>query len=145
MRIKNLEEVYIFQLEKAYKQFRKYKNTIFKKEQIDLTSDQWILLKGISEKEGISQIDLAKQFFKEPASVTRILDILERKEFVTRRELDNNRRVYALYTTDRGKQLIQRVLPIARSIRAKGLEGLSEEEQNMLLHLLSKLFENFKG
>ncbi|GAB5554632.1 MAG: MarR family transcriptional regulator [Saprospiraceae bacterium] len=141
---KNLDEVYIFHLEKAFKQFKKYKNKVLKSAGIDLTSDQWVILKGISELEGISQIDLAKRTFKEPASVTRILDILERKGLVERRDVDHSRRTYGLWMTESGKQLVEKMIPLAIEIRAKGVSGMSDIEQAQLQQLLIKLYDNFK-
>lgn len=140
----SLEEVYVFHLEKAYKQFKKYKNDQFQKAGIDLTSDQWILIKRISEMEGISQKDLALSIYKEPASVTRILDILQKRGWIERRNIENDRRVYGLYLTQEGKLLVEKILPLARQIRAKGIEGISEEDSKKLILMLHKIFENFR-
>ncbi|MEZ4887977.1 MAG: MarR family transcriptional regulator [Chitinophagales bacterium] len=143
MEHQNLNEIYLFHLEKAYKQFKKYKNDCFKKEGIDLTGDQWVVLKSIHENEGIHQIELAKKCFKEPASVTRILDVLERKTWVERRSMPNDRRTYELYTTDSGKLLIGKILPLAVNIRAKGMEGIAAAELDNLSKMLVKIFDNF--
>ncbi len=143
MNNQNLNEIYLFHLEKAYKQFKKYKNDCFKREGIDLTGDQWVLLKNINESEGINQRELSKRCYKEPASVTRILDILERKGWVERRSVENDRRTYELYTTDLGKSLIDKILPLAVEIRAKGIEGLDLHEINQLKEMLIKVFDNF--
>lgn len=65
----NLDDVYLFHLEKAYKLFKKYKKNFFKDEGVDLSSDQWIVLKRISDEEGINQKDLAEKSFKDRKSV----------------------------------------------------------------------------
>lgn len=140
---RQLNEVYLFHLEKAYKQFRKRKTEFFKQAGIDITSDQWVLLKSIEEEEGINQQELARKAFKEPASVTRILDILEKKGWVRRQAMENNRRAYALFVTEQGKALVQRILPLAAAIRAEGVAGMSEEEEVQLRRLLIRLYENF--
>lgn len=141
---KNLHEVYLFHLEKAYKQFKKYKTAYLKKVGVDITSDQWILLKSISEEEGINQRTLAEKCFKEPASVTRILDLLEKKGLVERQSITEDRRSYELYTTQQGKELVEKMLPIAVEIREKGVVGLTEEQVINLNKLLIKLFENYQ-
>ena len=137
-----INEVYLFHLEKAFKQFKKYKNVYFKKMGIQITDDQWILLKIISEEEGINQRELSKRSFKEPASITRILDLLEKKDLI-RREC-NDRRTYGLYLTKTGKKLVRRLIPLAVKIRAQGIEGLSEREVIKLSKMLHQIFENFK-
>jgi len=143
-RYKDLSEVYLFHLEKAYKQFKKYKTDYFKKRGIDITSDQWILMRGIHESEGINQRALAKKCFKEPASVTRMLDKLEQKKWIKRKSLPDDRRTYELYLTKQGKELVEQILPMAVEIRAKGTEGMFDQEVSKLNELLIRVFENFK-
>jgi len=138
-----LHEVYLFHLEKAYKQFKKYKTERFKQLGIDLTSDQWIVLKSISEVEGINQRELAGRCFKEPASVTRILDLLEKKGWVERRPVQDDRRTYEVHTTEAGKALVEKLLPLAVEIRAQGTQGLSEQEVEQLSQMLIQVYENF--
>ncbi len=141
----NLNEVYLFHLDKAAKQFKKLKNEVFKQAGIDLTGDQWILIKNIHEVEGINQRTLAKRVFKEPASITRILDILEKKQLVERRSIPNDRRTYALYTTDQGKALVQQIIPLAVNMREQGRKGLTEKEVEQLTILLKKVYDNLSS
>lgn len=139
----NLNEVYLFHLDRAFKNFKKYKNDIFKQNGIDITGDQWVVLKSISEQEGINQRELARKTLKEPASITRILDILEKKGWVVRTVIPNNRRSYELYTTIAGKQLINRLLPLAVEIRGQGQAGMEVKEVVLLKQLLKKVADNF--
>ncbi|MEL6863075.1 MAG: MarR family transcriptional regulator [Bacteroidota bacterium] len=140
---KPLKDIYIFHLEKAFKQFKKYKTQRLKQAGIDITSDQWILLKSIHEEEGLNQRALAEKTFKEPASITRILDILEKKNWVERRSIENNRRTYGLYMTKAGSDMVKQILPLAVEIRAEGTKGISPKEVDQFSRLLIKLFENF--
>ncbi|MEL6256687.1 MAG: MarR family transcriptional regulator [Bacteroidota bacterium] len=110
---------------------------------MDLTSDQWIVLKRISDKEGISQKEIADKSFKEPASVTRILDILQDKGLIHRKEAKEDRRAYGLYLTDDGLALVKKLIPKAKKARAFGVEGLTEEEVANLNKYLKKICENF--
>lgn len=142
---KKLNDVYLFHLEKAHKQFRKYKNKVFKEKGINLTSDQWVILKTIHDEEGCSQIELAKLTFKEPASITRTLDLLEEKGWVNRKAVNDDRRTFELVPTKKGKQLVAKLTPIALDIRAKGLKGFTKNEKEQLNGLLIKLFDNFKN
>lgn len=139
----NLEEIYIFHLDKAYKQFKKYKNGVFKKAGINITGDQWIVLKTIHEYEGLKQRELAQKTFKEPASVTRILDILEKKGWVERKNTPSDRRTYQLFTTDTGKTLVVKILPLAIKMRLKGIEGIEKDNVERLNEMLVKIFKNF--
>ena len=76
---KKLEEVVYFLAERMMRRAKEYSKKQFKKEKIDLTIDQWVVLKRISEDVGISQVEIATTTYKDPAAVTRILDILVKK------------------------------------------------------------------
>lgn len=138
-----LEDVYLFHLDRTFKQYKKSKKNFFKKLGLDLTSDQWIVLKRVSEVEGITQKDLASSTYKEPASITRILDILERKNYIERRSTKEDRRVYELYLTKEGRKTVDEVIDAAIEGRAKGVKGFSEEEVKTLINLLSRMHDNF--
>ncbi|MEM8528626.1 MAG: MarR family transcriptional regulator [Bacteroidota bacterium] len=142
---KSLDDIYLFHLDKTYKQYKKFKKDFFKNLDLDLTSDQWIVLKRISEKEGINQKDLADSTFKEPASVTRILDILSRKGYIERRGTLQDRRVFELFLTEAGKAVVDKVIPAALAGRAKGIEGFSAAEVQQLIDLLDRLHHNFSS
>lgn len=144
MKDKELSSVFLFNLETAAKQFRKYKNRIFKEHNINITSDQWILLKNINEAEGIIQSELAVRCKKEAAAVTRTLDILEKKEWITRESDPNSRRVYNLFTTENGKKTIAQILPIALEVRSQARMNITDEELEMFNRLLNKVFTNLE-
>lgn len=138
-----LEEVYFYLLERTVRQFRKYSQAMFAENNIPLTGDQWVVLKRISEEEGINQREIADSTYKDPASVTRILDLLETRELVRRESVENDRRTYALFVTPQGKALVEKVTPIAIEARQKGLEGLNSKDYAHLKRILNKIYENF--
>jgi len=140
----NLNEVYIFQLEKTLRAIKLYKKQVMKGTGLDITSDQWVLIKRISEVPGINQKDLASSTFKDPASVKRTLDLLEKMGFVERSVVDSDRREHALHLTGEGDSLVHRMLPIAIDIRAKGVRGVSQEEMDQLSTILQKIQKNFE-
>lgn len=138
-----LDDVYLYLLERTVRQFRKYSQQEFAKRGIDMTGEQWVVLKRIGEQEGLKQREIADMTYKDPASVTRILDILEKKKLIYRAPVENDRRTYALFLTKQGRTLIEKLTPIAVEIRSKGVEGMSEKELQQLKKLLNKVYENF--
>lgn len=144
MKDTDLKDVFLFKLETTAKQFKRYKNRVFKEKDIDITSDQWILLKSIFESEGINQTELAKRCKKEAAAVTRTLDILGKKQWIVRKADPKSRRVYLLYTTASGKKRVEQLLPIALFIREQARKGLTNTELETLNALLDKLYDNMK-
>jgi DNA-binding MarR family transcriptional regulator len=139
---KPLEDVYFFWLDRAAKAYKNYAHQIFKSINVDLTDDQWMALKRIDEQDEINQKELSKEIYKDPASITRILDNLVKKDLIVR-NMGNDRRTFNLSVTQQGKAIIEKVLPEAAKARAKGLEGISKSESAALISLLKRIQENF--
>lgn len=136
-----LDEVYFYWMERAMKAQRKAKNKLFRDLGIKITSDQWIILKRLSEEEGQTQRELSESISKDPASLTRILDLLEKEKLIERRSAD--RRSFIVHLTKDGKALVDQVIPEAIKYRRKGIEGLSEEEMQVFKKVLNTIFINF--
>ena len=138
----NLDEVYFYLLERAVRQFRKYSQQLFDEQGITLSGEQWVVLKRISENEGINQREIAELTYKDPASVTRMLDLLEKQDLVSRQPVENNRRTYALFLTIEGKKLVKKITPIAVAARKKGLENIREKDAEKLKQVLNQIYDN---
>ncbi len=138
----NLDEVIYFLSERMMRRAREYSKSEFAKQGFDISIDQWVILKRIWEEQGISQVDLANATYKDPASVTRILDILEKKGFSERRVDENSRRAYKIFLTTQGVLLFDKMLPLVQAIRAKGIENLNEEEIQITKSVLRKMYSN---
>ena len=138
------DEAYVIQLEQALRAIKLYKKSKMKESGMQITSDQLLLIQGISLAPGINQKDLAEATFKDPASVKRSLDILLDKGYVERELVINNRREHSLQLTETGSEIIHKMLPIAIDLRAKGVKGISGEEMDVLTTVLKKLQDNFE-
>ncbi len=71
----------------------------FKSIGFDITTDQWVILMGLWIKDGQNQQELAEFSEKDKTSITRIIDSLEKKGFVTRKVNKQDRRVNFIYLT----------------------------------------------
>lgn len=138
-----LDDVYVYLLERTVRQFRKYAQSALREEGINITGDQWVVVKRISEQPGINQREIASLTYKDPASVTRILDLLEKKEFVKREPVEGDRRTYSLYLTKDGETLVKKIIPLAKKMQKKGLEDVSEKELEAFKGTLNKIYKNF--
>lgn len=108
----------------------------------DVTPDQWGLLAQLSEADGISQRELADKAGKDQPTITRILDLLEKKKLILRQPDPSNRRATLVFITKEGKLLTRQMIPVAWSILAEALDGISKEEEDILKSLLNKVFAN---
>ena len=133
-----LEDVLFYLLEKTNKVIRRYSQVRFSEAGIDITVDQWLVLKKISDSERITQIELANAIFKDRASVTRILDLLLEKKLV-HKESGKDKRSYELTLTSAGEKFMEQALTIVKGVRKKGTEAMSEKEQEQLRSSLQKI------
>lgn len=138
-----LEDVLYYLLEKANKVVRRYSQVRFSESGIDITVDQWLVLKKISDSERITQIELANAIFKDRASITRILDLLLEKKLV-RKEAGADKRAYELTLTTTGEKFMEQALTIVKSVRKKGIETMGEKEQDQLRQSLLKIIHNLE-
>ena len=84
---------------------------LFQQNGYDLTFEQWTVLNVIYADPGSIQSEVAEKTYKDRTNVTRILDILTRKGYITRARDDMDRRVYRLYLTDKGNSLFDNLIP----------------------------------
>ena len=139
-----LEDVYVYLLERTIREINRDFNRRLKATYPDLsiTSDQWVILKRISEREALNQREVAAVTGKDPASITRTLDLLAKKAWVERQEIANDRRAYQVVLTDEGKDLVERLTPLAKETREAGLNGIAAEEFDQFKLTLNKIFAN---
>ena len=130
-------------IEKTNKVIRRYSQVRFSEAGLEITVDQWLVLKKISDSERITQIELANAIFKDRASITRILDLLLSKKLVTK-EAGADRRAYELTLTAAGEKFMEQAFMIVKNVRKKGIESLTEKEQDQLRQSLQKIIDSLE-
>ncbi|WP_068618063.1 MarR family winged helix-turn-helix transcriptional regulator [Paenibacillus tuaregi] len=73
------------------------------------------------------------------ASVTALLDWLEKRKWIIRSQSDLDRRMIHVSITEEGSELVKQVLPTFWSTCASLVEGLTEEESAAFEQILIKL------
>lgn len=129
-----------FLLNRASVSLAKSLNSKLAKEKIDLPHSQFIVLRCLYFKDGISQLDIANLLSKDAAAIKRTIDNLEKKGFVRRqpvRNLKNN-----IYITQEGKSIMPAVIEIANGIIAKSLGDMDNERYKLLIEMLENIHIN---
>lgn len=142
--MKKIEEVILFQIEQASKVSKIYSQRELDRLGVDITVEQWILLKIISESTNLTQKELALKSSRDPASITRTLDILQKKELISRERVPNNRRSYFICLTNGGEDFIQKHLKIIQQQRQKSVEGFSQKELEQFSKMLIRVRKNME-
>jgi MarR family transcriptional regulator, transcriptional regulator for hemolysin len=139
-----LETVLLFVIDQTNKIARQYSQREFDSLRIDINVDQWVLLKEIEEKETLSQNELAKNTSRDPASITRTLDILQKKKLIIRESVPDNRRQYNVRLTKEGSYFVLQNMPLINEIRNRSIKGFSKSEVEQLIIMLQKVQVNLK-
>ena len=137
-----LEDIILFQIDKTSKLSKMYSQREFDKVKFGLTIDQWVLLKIIEAYEPLSQKELATKSSRDPASITRTLDLLQKKEYVIREKIVGNRRQYNIRLTSLAKKFITKHMEKVNKHRMKSIEGFSEKELKQLSGFLTRIQKN---
>lgn len=142
--MEKLEQIIFYSLEKSIKSYRQFAQKKISKEGLDITIDQWLVLKTIQNNPDISQQQIAVNVFKDYASITRIIEILVGKKILNRDFHPEDRRRFNLTITKQGAEVLRNLAPIIQSNRKRALEGVSKTEIETLKRILNKIIENCK-
>ena len=89
----------------------------------------------------LTQQALASALGMVPSQLVGLLDDMEAKDLIERRNNPEDRRRYALHLTENGTQILKRVGEIAREHQRSLLAALSEDERRHLQALLERIAE----
>ena len=142
--LRNATQV-LLSAEQIIKRFRDLVNRSFHKNGLDISYDQWMVINTIYKKQGVTQIYVAEQTRKEPASVSRILKLLENKEIIERVDDRKNKRAKRLYLTPKGDDVHSRATRLFNMIAKDGFNGVYEQEINLFVRILDKVQSNFSS
>ncbi|MEP5169922.1 MAG: homoprotocatechuate degradation operon regulator HpaR [Shimia thalassica] len=104
-----------------------------------VTEQQWRVLRVLDEDGPLDPTTIADRAVLLLPSLTRILQKLEEKEFVTRRRDEEDRRRQVIEVTASGSALIEANMETSRRILRELRERLGDEKHETLITLLSEL------
>ena len=106
---------------------------------IGLTRSQWWLLTYLFFKDGINQSELAILMDMEKAPLSRLLDRMEIKGWVIRKNESKDRRTKNIYLSENVKPLISSMRDKAAAYRSESLSILNDKDINKLKDILQIL------
>ncbi len=134
-----------FQIELTARKIRKFGQDILNQHGINITIEQWLVLKTISEHEGINQLKIGELLLKDKPTISRMIRNLVKEEYIIKETSNHDLRQFVISLSTKGKDLINDLYPIIENIRNQGLSNLSSEEQTTLDTLLLKIQDNIKS
>ena len=140
--IEKLNDLFFYNLEKTTKIYRRYFQNQLKLNGFDITLDQWLTLKAVTEHPSIPQNEIADLVFKDKASVTRIIELLVQNEYLKRDFHATNRRLVQLTITEKGTQTIDDLDALVKQFRGNALADITLEDLNYVQGILKKIMDN---
>jgi DNA-binding MarR family transcriptional regulator len=95
--------------------------------------------------EGINQGGLADILEVEPITAGRMIDRMQDAGLVERRADPADRRAWRLYLTTHGRDLTERLQPLASETSIAALDGVDEADKAHLLATLETMLANLTG
>ena len=111
---------------------------------LDISLDQWMVLGPIWQLESASQKELGELTLKDKTSITRLVDMLEKKNLVVRVEDQIDHRIKRVILTNAGKQLFFDVLPIMEKTREQVRKDISDQDIETFKKVLSSIIVNLE-
>lgn len=135
---------YSFLLDRTAKRVKQYAQQRFKELKFNITVDQWLVLRHLSENDEMTQRELADLIFKDTPTLTRIIDLLCSKGLTERRVDPVDRRCFNVHLTAEGKAKVEQLRPQVREVRLKAWEGLSDQDFDHFKKILNTIYRNLE-
>jgi len=110
--------------------------------ELDLTLIEKRTLFAVKRYVGLPQAQIAQLLELEPQNLIRVLDSLEKKNYIVRKANPEDRRTKALCVTEEGEALIEKIKAISEKIKPQILAGLSPKELEATLKYLAQIRSN---
>ena len=111
-------------------------------EDVGLHRGQHFVLRALWEREGYTQSELAHQTRVSPATITNMLQRMERDGLVERRQDADDQRVTRVYLTDAGHRVQDAAEAAWRQIEDEAFAGFTADERSLLNDLLQRVRQN---
>jgi len=80
----------------------------FKKYQLNLTIEQWVVLKVLHNEDGLKQNDLAYITSRNKTSLTRLVQTMEKYHLIARLQDTEDKRINRIFLTKHGSEYLQK-------------------------------------
>ena len=141
----NAEDTLGYLVSKAHQFMKYYFTYLLKKNNLNITVEQWAVLNIVYAFPSISQSDIARMTQTDKANIMRMIDLLEKKRFIKRKSDETDRRVYRIELTATGEEMLKAVIPIAQEVNQVSSAGIDPQEFELLKKMLRQIRSNIKN
>jgi DNA-binding MarR family transcriptional regulator len=102
------------------------------------------VLRILWEGEGLTQTELAERLQITPATITKMLQRMEKVGFIQRKPDAKDQRISRVYLTEDGRAIQTQVEAVWKTMEAETFSGLTSEERVLLRRFLLKMRDNLQ-
>ena len=135
--IEGPEKYICFKLNKVRRKIHRYYES--KLAPFNITPVQFYVLSALWDKDEMKFKDLAHRLDMDGSTLTGLLDRMEKRGFIKRKEDPNDRRSILVCLTDASKEIRPQMIEIAQDLDHEFRNKVPDEEFKMLLKVLDQL------
>ncbi len=106
------QQTIFYSIENAIKTYRKFAQKHLSDVVAGITVDQMLILTVLEENPTMAQNEMAALLFKDYASITRMIELLVKNEYLSRTINESDRRKFVLKISGKGKTTLKKLKPI---------------------------------
>lgn len=119
-----------------------YIGDYMKQRGINISKEQFIVLKHLNEKDGRKQNDLAFITNRSKTALTRLIHTMEKKGYVSRSICESDMRINHVYLTPLGREIWKKSYPFFLEIIEELQKGISEEDLLNAQNVMKQIQKN---
>lgn len=131
-------------LEKTTRAVKLQFHHLFKAHNLNLTPEQWAIMDILYNEGTLSQKQITELVFKDAPSVSRLLEGLIKKEFISKIHDESDRRVTSVSLTWKGKDIVNTFRPKVIELRKMGMKNIDPNSLDQFLEVLNQVYNNYK-
>jgi DNA-binding MarR family transcriptional regulator len=108
----------------------------------DVSLGHWAFLRILWEKEGLTQRELSDEAGVMEPTTFSALNAMEKLGYIARRQLPDNRKKVHVFLTPKGRQLKDKLVPLAEEVNTIAVTGVSGEQIAVTRQTLLAIIEN---
>lgn len=122
--------------------FKVYMSTFFQNQGFDITPEQFLVLDTLWDDGVQSQQEIAIKLSKDKNSVTKLIDALEKKNYVQRVAYKQDRRLNLIHITESGQKIKDKVTEIALEATNSIIRDIPIQDLDTFIKVLTKMSDN---
>ncbi|WP_317469573.1 MarR family winged helix-turn-helix transcriptional regulator [Bacteroides hominis] len=131
----------ILQILRTRMAFRQTLQRVLKRHNVDMTFEMLQVMNCLWNEQGISQQSLAEKTAKDKACLTNLINNLEKKNWVIRKEDSSDRRNRLIFLTAQGEEIALTVKPLINDIYTQTGIEMEASRINECTEDLKRLYE----